>query len=93
MSILDCMMEPSVEEPNTYCVYYHILDGDRAGRAPTNPSFERKHKSCLQRIAKSGDKVSKSNSYAIQISNKAPIYGSYIKEKFMQLEAILIIIL
>ena len=58
MSILDCMMEPAVGQPNVHIVYYHILDGDHAGRAPSNPYFERKHKSCLQRIAKSGDKVS-----------------------------------
>ena len=57
LAILDCMME-RVEGPSeAYVVHYRILDSDHDGREPTSPNFNNSHKSCLQKIAKSGNKV------------------------------------
>ena len=55
--VLDTMMQPLEGEPNTYIVYYHILDGDQNGRAPNCQNFDGSHKSCLHKIAKSNNKV------------------------------------
>ena len=52
------MMEPLESEHNTFVVYYNILDGDRQGRPPNDSSFDKSHKSCLHKIAKSNNKVS-----------------------------------
>ena len=52
------MMEPLESEHNTFVVYYDILDGDRQGRPPNDPNFDKSHKSCLHKIAKSNNKVS-----------------------------------
>ena len=56
------------DDPLDYHFYYHILDGDTAGRPPKllssegdkweyNELFDRKSKSCLHLIAKSKNKV------------------------------------
>ena len=56
------------DDPLDYHFYYHILDGDTAGRPPKllssegdkweyNELFDRKSKSCLHLIAKSNNKV------------------------------------
>ena len=60
MAVLDTMIQPLEGEPNTYFVYYHILDGDQSGRAPNCEGFDRYEKSCLYKIAKNNDKVIKS---------------------------------
>ena len=39
-------------------VYYHILESDEKGRTPIQEGFNKKSKSPLQMIAKSGNKVS-----------------------------------
>ena len=57
MAILDTMIQPVEGEPETYFVYYHILDGDRHGRAPSSKNFNSSEKSCLHKIAKSNNKV------------------------------------
>ena len=51
------MMQPLEGEPNTYIVYYQILDGDQHGRAPDCQTFDVSHKSCLHKIATSNNKV------------------------------------
>ena len=58
LAVLDTMMEPLENEHNTYVVYYNILDGDRQGRPPSDPNFDKSHKSCLHKIAKSNNKAS-----------------------------------
>ena len=55
------MMQPLEGEPNTYIVYYQILDGDQHGRAPNCRNFDGSHKSCLHKIAKSNNKVTCNN--------------------------------
>ena len=56
------------DDPLDYHFYYHILDGDKAGRPPKllasegnkqvdNEYFDRRDKSCLHLIAKSRNKV------------------------------------
>ena len=56
------------DDPFDYHFYYHILDGDDAGRPPKvmaskgnkltdNECFNRQDKSCLHLIAKSNNKV------------------------------------
>ena len=56
------------DDPFDYHFYYHILDGDEAGRPPKvmaskgnkltdNEYFNRRDKSCLHLIAKSNNKV------------------------------------
>ena len=56
------------DDPFDYHFYYHILDGDEAGRPPKvmaskgnkltdNEYFNRHEKSCLHLIAKSNNKV------------------------------------
>ena len=57
LAILDCMKERVEGEREAYLVHYRILDSDHNGRAPTSKSFNNSHKSCLQKIAKSGNKV------------------------------------
>ena len=52
------MMEPLESGDNNFIVYYNILDGDRQGRPPNDPNFEKSHKSCLHKIAKSNNKAS-----------------------------------
>ncbi|XP_065884791.1 transient receptor potential cation channel subfamily A member 1-like isoform X2 [Dysidea avara] len=56
LAILDTMMQPLEGEPNTYIVYYHILDGDQNGCAPNCRTFDSSEKSCLHKIAKSNNK-------------------------------------
>ena len=50
-------MEKLEGEDNKYVVYYKILDADHNGRSPKDRNFDKSHKSCLQKIAKSGNKV------------------------------------
>jgi len=57
LAILDTMIQPLEGEPNTYIVYYDILDGDQHGRAPNCRTFDSSEKSCLHKIAKSNNKV------------------------------------
>jgi len=57
LALLDTMIQPLEGEPNTYIVYYHILDGDQHGRAPNCRTFDSSEKSCLHKIAKSNNKV------------------------------------
>lgn len=51
------MIEPVINEIDTYVIYYGILDGDIEGRPPSHPDFDKSHKSCLHIIAKSNNKV------------------------------------
>ena len=57
LAVLDTMLEPIQGEQNSYIVYYSILDGDEEGRSPVDPNFNSSTKSCLQKIAKSNNKV------------------------------------
>ena len=50
-------MEKLEGEDNKHVLYYRILDSDHNGRSPKDPKFDKSHKSCLQKIAKSGNKV------------------------------------
>ena len=56
LAVLDTMKQP-VPEPDTYMLYYHILDADQNGRAPNCPGFDSSQKSCLHKIAKTNNKV------------------------------------
>eukprot|EP00731_Ephydatia_muelleri_P035887 Em0174g6a len=56
LAVLDCMIEPVINETDTYVIYYGILDGDIEGRPPSHPDFDKSHKSCLHIIAKSNNK-------------------------------------
>ena len=51
------MLEPIPGKQNSYVVYYSLLDGDECGRTPVDPQFDSTTKSCLQKIAKSDDRV------------------------------------
>lgn len=55
------MMEKLEGQYDTYIVHYNVLDGDRQGRPPNDPYFDKAHKSCLHKIAKSNNKVSIKN--------------------------------
>ena len=57
LAVLDTMLEPIPGEQNSYVIYYSILDGDEDGRSPVDPNFNSSTKSCLQKIAKSNNKV------------------------------------
>lgn len=57
MAVLDATLEPIPGEQNSIVVYYSILDGDERGRSPIDPYFNSSTKSCLQKIAKSNNKV------------------------------------
>ena len=57
MAVLDTMLQPLEAQPDSYIVYYNILDGDQNGRAPNCPNFDASEKSCLHKIAKSNNKV------------------------------------
>ena len=57
MAVLDTMLEPIPGKQHSYVVYYSILDGDECGRTPIDPQFDSSTKSCLQKIAKSDDRV------------------------------------
>ena len=57
MAVLDTMIQTLEGEPNTYIVYYQILDGDQHGRAPDCRTFDGSQKSCLYEIAKSNNRV------------------------------------
>ena len=57
MAVLDKMIEPVEGEPGNYTVYYHILDGDQNGHAPSCQYFNAAEKSCLYKIAKNDNKV------------------------------------
>ena len=52
------MMEKLEGQHDTYIVHYSVLDGDRQGRPPNDPHFDKAHKSCLHKIAKSNNKAS-----------------------------------
>ena len=52
------MMEKLEGQHGTYIVHYSVLDGDRQGRPPGDPHFDKTHKSCLHKIAKSNNKAS-----------------------------------
>ena len=56
MAVLDTMME-QIDEHNTYIVYYSVLDGDKLGRTPDDPKFDKAHQSCLHKIAQRNNKV------------------------------------
>lgn len=56
LAVLDSMIEPVMNETDTYVIYYGILDGDTEGRPPNHPHFDKSHKSCLHVIAKSNNK-------------------------------------
>ena len=66
LAVLDTMMEPLEGQHNTYVVHYNILDGDRQGRPPNDSHFDKSHKSCLHKIAKSNNKVSVSIKWIIK---------------------------
>ena len=57
LAVLDATLEPISGEQNSFVVYYSILDGDEDGRSPVDPYFNSSTKSCLQKIAKSNNKV------------------------------------
>ena len=57
LAILDTMMEKLSGQHDTYVVYYNVLDGDRQGRPPNDSHFDKAHKSCLHKIAKSNNKA------------------------------------
>ncbi len=57
LAVLDTLIEPLVEQPDTFLIHYSILDSDPQGRAPPDPQFDKSTKSCLHKIAKSGNKV------------------------------------
>ena len=57
LSVLDTMMELLPGKKDTYLVHYAVLDGDVQGRAPSDDLFDKSHKSCLHKIAKSNNKV------------------------------------
>ena len=58
LTVLDSMMEKLEGQHDTYIVHYSVLDGDRQGRPPNDPHFDKAHKSCLHKIAKSNNKAS-----------------------------------
>ncbi|XP_052817518.1 uncharacterized protein LOC128243667 isoform X2 [Mya arenaria] len=55
LSVLDCMIEPQGSADNIR-VYYGALEADEAGRPPDHPQFQHTDKSCMQIIAKQGNK-------------------------------------
>ena len=57
LAILDTMMGRLEGQHDTFVVHYSVLDGDRQGRPPNDPHFDKAHKSCLHKIAKSNNKV------------------------------------
>ena len=57
LAILDTMKERIEGQQDTFIVYYSVLDGDRQGRPPNDPHFDKAHKSCLHKIARSNNKV------------------------------------
>ena len=57
LAVLDTMIEKFEGQHETYVVYYNVLDGDRQGRPPNDSRFDKAHKSCLHKIAKSNNKV------------------------------------
>ena len=57
LAILDTMMERLEGQHDTFVVHYSVLDGDRQGRPPNDTHFDKAHKSCLHKIAKSNNKV------------------------------------
>ena len=57
LAVLDTMMEPLEDGHNTYIVYYNILDGDGEGWPPNDQHFNKSHKTCLHKIAKSNNKA------------------------------------
>ena len=57
LAVLDTMIEPLEGQSNRCLVHYSILDADKDGRAPNDPHFHKKEKSCLHIIAKLNNKV------------------------------------
>ena len=64
LAVLDTMMQPVEGKPDSYIVYYHILDGDQDGRAPNCPNFDSSKKSCVHKIAKTNNKVANCKEFA-----------------------------
>lgn len=56
LAVLDCLIEPQIPSGHLI-IYYHILESDEKGRTPKQKSFNKKSKSPLQIIAKSGNKT------------------------------------
>ncbi|VDI01196.1 Hypothetical predicted protein [Mytilus galloprovincialis] len=56
LAVLDCLIEP-LSPSGHMTVYYHILESDEKGRTPIQEGFNKKSKSPLQMIAKSGNKT------------------------------------
>ncbi|XP_063404047.1 uncharacterized protein LOC134687572 isoform X3 [Mytilus trossulus] len=56
LAVLDCLIEP-LSPSGHMTVYYHILESDEKGRTPIQDGFNKKSKSPLQMIAKSGNKT------------------------------------
>ena len=73
MAILDKMIEQQKNKPDSYKVYYNILDGDQNGRDPTCNNFDSTKKSCLHRIAESDNKVTMNLFYSSWILDNACI--------------------
>ncbi|XP_052817641.1 uncharacterized protein LOC128243754 [Mya arenaria] len=55
LSVLDCMIEPQ-GSADSIRVYYGVLEADESGRPPDHPQFQHTDKSCMQVIAKQGNK-------------------------------------
>lgn len=55
------MIEPVEGEPNTYTVYYNILDSDQSGRDPDCKNFNKEQASCIDKISANYNKVMKIN--------------------------------
>ncbi|KAL8625269.1 hypothetical protein ACOMHN_030027 [Nucella lapillus] len=55
LSVLDCMID-TIGQSGHVKVYYHVLDADANGRAPSHPDFNPASRSCLHLISKGGYK-------------------------------------
>ncbi|WAR13039.1 hypothetical protein MAR_027219 [Mya arenaria] len=82
LSVLDCMIEPQ-GSADSIRVYYGVLEADESGRPPDHPQFQHTDKSCMQVIAKQGNK---SGAYA-QILFRILAYD------FMQFGLVFLVIL
>ena len=56
LAVMDCMID-TIGQSGHVRVYYHVLESDEMGRAPTHPEFTQHSKSCLHLISKGGYKV------------------------------------
>ena len=59
LAVLDAMMEPQEGSPGSYIVNYGILESDEHGRDPYHNEFNDSCKSCLYKIAKNNNMVTK----------------------------------